>query len=451
MEGSTARPSRSARRVGADSFVVRGALVGGLIAVIVAFVECFLLAVVTPTSSAFDAGGSGVLNETLLQTGLCSLVKVNVDFGGGLERAFRITPAIFALLPLAASFVGGLVSRSLTPGLSSRDRIIAGAAIGIPFGFALLLFALLAGSVSVDGPSFRAESISISAGGAFLMGLLWGAIGGSLGVIVGIRREPRHWVDHTLRGGPRRLASLAAASLIPLGVALLITTALGTAVWIGQTIRNSSGIREDRPAARATLENGLYAIDHGVHFLELGTDASFRWLGNPISMPFPVAECTSILSEKDQNELGVHPSSCYSRGGSVTRKDAKFFQVDESGLPTFTLFAYSRTLPAWAFIPLLITLVAVVFLAELYAGFALARLGRARKPEHGVRWGALVGPVWAVSMLLLNALVLKEVAGKATGDSVFIAFLVSGSVLGAVGGWLASREPPRHPADAEAG
>jgi hypothetical protein len=42
-------------------------------------------------------------------------------------------------------------------------------------------------------------------------------------------------------------------------------------------------------------------------------------------------------------------------------------------------------------------------------------------------------------MVLLTTLARKDVVGNPSGDSVFIAFLLGGAVLGALGGILASR------------
>ncbi|CAN5126836.1 hypothetical protein BH20ACT20_BH20ACT20_11960 [soil metagenome] len=54
-------------------------------------------------------------------------------------------------------------------------------------------------------------------------------------------------------------------------------------------------------------------------------------------------------------------------------------------------------------------------------------------------WGALVGPVWAVTMALLDALATKQVFGNPEGESVFVAFLPGGALLGGLSGFLAGQ------------
>ena len=67
---------------------------------------------------------------------------------------------------------------------------------------------------------------------------------------------------------------------------------------------------------------------------------------------------------------------------------------------------------------------------------------RAGSPLLGAAWGALVGPVWAIALAILNALLQDTLFGHAQGESVFGIVLVFGALIGA------ARRLPRRPRDA---
>lgn len=62
----------------------------------------------------------------------------------------------------------------------------------------------------------------------------------------------------------------------------------------------------------------------------------------------------------------------------------------------------------------------------------------ARRPELAAAWGALVGPVWAISLALLSAMHVK-IVGQPDGESLFGIYLLGGAILGAIGGLLSSQ------------
>jgi hypothetical protein len=101
------------------------------------------------------------------------------------------------------------------------------------------------------------------------------------------------------------------------------------------------------------------------------------------------------------------------------------------------IFSYNDALPAYVFLPALIVAVGLVALGALYGGFAAARAAPAHTLAAGAAWGALTGPVWAVTTLILNALAGGTFHGAAAGGSVFAVFLLGGALLGPGGGALA--------------
>jgi hypothetical protein len=86
----------------------------------------------------------------------------------------------------------------------------------------------------------------------------------------------------------------------------------------------------------------------------------------------------------------------------------------------YRLFDYSDALPALVFIPGMLLLIAL--------------------------WGAAVGPIWAILMVVLNGLASKTadlpLFGRGSGDSVFGFVLLVGLLVGAGGGALAGQAEP---------
>ncbi|MBA3508557.1 MAG: hypothetical protein H0T19_00515 [Thermoleophilaceae bacterium] len=198
----------------------------------------------------------------------------------------------------------------------------------------------------------------------------------------------------------------AGRALRPLVALLVISAVLGSGLWLYATADGTSNTRAGRSATLAVVENGLYAAEHGVHLVELGALASFDAPGNAgaLGLPTPAASPREV-----------------STGDS------------------FQAFAYKDAVPAYLFLPLLLAIIAITALAALYAGFSVARGRALSDPARGAAWGAAVGPLWAVIVAVLNALIDKPVFGQVDAGSAFVSMLIGGVVLGAVGGVLAAR------------
>lgn len=390
-------------------------------------------AIALPKESLLDLSGrdSGTLSEAFTQTAAFTLAGIKTG-----DLVLRVTPAIFGLLMLGtcAVSVALLSPRTRTAGLSVRTRILWGAATGIPLAFMFLIIALSAGETETSAGALGGDTFQVEAGSTFLLALMWGVLGGGLGSLWAMRREGSIGdlaVPAWAREGGRTLV----ASLKPLGLLLALCVVIGTAVWTVQTFRDTGDIRSgtDRTTLGATVDNVLYAADHGVHFAELGAVTEFH---NPsfdvVGLPAPVTKVSDVVGEQDFSNLDPRSSITPSGG--------------------FRLFDYSDAIPVAVFIPSL-GLIVIVALFALYAGFATARSRGTRNLGAGAAWGASTGPIWAVTMVALNALVQKDFVGKANGDSVFVTFLVGGAVLGALGGLLAAQSqagegpavPPRPP------
>jgi len=166
----------------------------------------------------------------------------------------------------------------------------------------------------------------------------------------------------------------------------------------------------------AVGEQVVYAGDHAIAVLPLGAGASERLAGAP-ALP---------IEPEDYFDLPDDPSA--------------------SSPSDYDLFDFSDTMPAFLFAPTLVVLIGIAALLALYAGFAVARRVGEGRADRAAAWGALVGPVWSVAMVLLATLARKDVVGNPSGDSVFIAFLLGGAVLGALGGLLAAQGSTPAPA-----
>lgn len=363
-----------------------------------------LLAIVLPNASFLAVGGgAGLFKETLAQA--TSFSQANLELAD-FEVTARTVPVLFVLIPILGVAAGVAALAARTVGMSQRERLLWAAAAGIPFAFLMLVVALSLGET--EFALFDTE-LEFSIGSVFGLSLLWGALGGVLGMLFALRQEGEP-LSSPLSPAVTRYVGAVWAALRPLLLALVVVGALGTAIWVVQEVRDDN-YRDfpPRSVAVAVAEQIAYAGDHAVDILPLGAGASER-LEGPAAIP---------IAQDEYIDLPSDPAA--------------------SSASDYNLFDFSDTMPAFLFVPMMTVLIAVPVLLALYAGFAVARRFGERRPDRAAAWGAIVGPVWAIAMVLLAALARKNVVGNPNGDSVFIAFLVGGVVLGAIGGLLAAQ------------
>jgi len=303
----------------------------------------------------------------------------------------RVAPGLFALVPtltavyLARAQLGRLIDQPLV----TRLGVAAGGAL--LFAFLMIIPALLTGDINA------------SVGQAFGYGLLWALIGSLTGTL--LAAPPTAPADQ-ISPRARAAGSAILSALRPLGLVLLVTTAIGTAVWIVEVAADES-TRGTRSLPIALVDTTLFAVDHGVHTLELGSLANFERRGlEPavLNLPLPAEDAGAVL---------------------------------ENG-PTYRLFDYRDGSSAIVFLLMLVLLVGLPLAGALFAGFTVARERAAASPALAAAWGALVGPVWAITLALVNALLQDTLYGHAQGESVFGIVLVFGALVGALGGYLAA-------------
>ncbi len=391
---------------------VPGVVAAGLAALAAAgavLVAGLIIALATPDASILGLVGrdGGVVSEAFRQA-VSTLLAPVIDTGPLSSASGRVAPMIFVAIPIGAVAVATRWQLHRTEGARPAARIAWAAVVGLPFGLLMLAFAVLGGSSD-------ATNVSPSAGSAFGLGLLWGAVGGALGAATALPLEG-------VADGPQDAAARAPCAhgrhrdAAPAGrPAHRLLGALGLVGWIVQVGADVDEVRAGRSTATALVEESLFVGEHGVHLAALASGARFTADANgALGLPFPVDQA-----------------------GDVPGRDG--------GL---RIFSYTDAMPAYVFLPALVLLFALLILAALYAGFAAARAVGAATPALGAAWGAVTGPAWAIAMSILISLAGGLFHGDADGGSVFGLFLLLGALLGAGGGVLAvndAREPASRP------
>ena len=369
----------------------------------VVFITGFVLAALPDASLiGFLGADAGYVEEAFRQ--MVQLVLAGFE-NDALFDAFRntsrVAPGLFALVPTFTALYLARAQLGRLQGSSLPLRL--GVAAGGAFLFALLMII----------PALLTGDVNAAVGQAFGYGLLWGLIGALTGTVLA---APPTGAGERVPARGRTFANAALTVLRPLGLALLVTTVLGTAIWI-VNVATDGDTRGSRSLPIALVDTALYAVDHGVHTFELGTLSAFerRELEpSVLSLPLPAADPEEVAA----------------------------------GTDTFRLFAYRDGVSTVVFLLMLIVLIGIPLAAALYAGFLVARERAATSPVLGAAWGALVGPVWAIVLAVVNGLLQDTLFGHAQGESVFGVVLVFGALIGAAGGFLAARASVTPPADA---
>jgi hypothetical protein len=381
-------------QLGQTPAVIAAGVIGiGTFAVV--FVVGFVLAALPDASLiGFLGADAGYVEEAFRQ--MVQLVLAgfeNDSLFDVFKSTSRVAPGLFALVPTFTALY--LARAQLTRLKGSSLGLRLGVAAGGALVFALLMIipALLTGDIDAD------------VGQTFTYALFWGLVGALTGTVLAAPPEPGA-VPVPSRG--RVVIAAVLTALRPLGLALLVTTVLGTALWIVDVAADGDA-RGSRSLPIALVDTTLYAVDHGVHSFELGTLAAFerrQLRPEVLSLPLPADKPGEIVG---------------------TTSDP------------LRLFSYRDGASAIVFLLMLVVLMGIAVTSALYAGFVVARERAAASPALGAAWGALVGPVWAITLAIVNGLLQDTLFGHAQGESVFGIVLVFGALIGALGGFLAAR------------
>ena len=99
-----------------------------------------------------------------------------VDPGLLISGSRRIHPLLLAVIPLTALILTTRWQLHRTEGAPTLARLGWAMVVGFPFGLLMLAFAIIGGESD-------STNISPSAGSAFALGLVWGALGGFIGAV----------------------------------------------------------------------------------------------------------------------------------------------------------------------------------------------------------------------------------------------------------------------------
>lgn len=349
----------------------------------------------------------------------------------GVSYVIRIMPALFTLLLLIVCAGSVRALSAFVPGVRemvAKQRLLWGIATGVPLAILMLVFGL----VSKESPS-DGVTLAVSTASLVLLSLLWGALGGFAGALWALHGEGRLGEIQLSPSAARALGVLRGA-LVPLAALLAVCAVVGTSVWVIQVARDAGNMKAiaasyagtDDPASTGGLivDTILFSPDNGIHFAELGAGAQFHTpIFDALGLPAPVTKAREVYDADDAREF-------------LQSGDADTLTPEGS----FRIFNYSGALPAALFIASFL-LSLLVLAAALWAGYRVARAAAAVSGGslgRSLAFGALVGPIWAVTMIALNALIQKDITGKAVGLSVGLNFLVIGVLLGALGGLIAA-------------
>lgn len=354
----------------------------------------FLLSALLPDDSLLGAVGqdAGIVTEALRQVVQTLFVAVyDEDVLGPVANP---APFLLVAIPVGAAAAGAALAAPRTAGMAPTSRLVAGAATGVPFGLAMLLIAILAGEEGIVSPSL---------GSALVLGVLWGSVGGALGIRarVGPAGGPGHpWLERA-----RPAVPVARALLGPLAALVAACALLGSAVWIVQAAQGVGSAGASRPAAVG--EAAAFVVENGLAFAELGAGVRFEDPGllGALGMAFPVERVAAVTGDGDG----------------------------------YRLFDLREGMPAYVFVVVLVVLVALPLGLALMAGFAAAAARSATSPALGAAWGALVGPAWALTLVIVAGLVQRPLHGEPDSESLFSIVLLLGALVGAAGGLLAAR------------
>jgi hypothetical protein len=417
-----------ARQVGAQ-FASPGVAAAGLAALLTAgllVAAGMLLSVLPSKNSLFLFEQGSFVDKTLLNVATVTSAPLHLSGPRGAvgPSSAQTMPMIFVLLPLGGMAAFTAAQRRRLSQLGTWRRLAFGAGGAIPLA-ALVLVAALAASIGSDGFSAKA-----SAGPAFLLTLVWGAIGGLTGAWWTLDREARGTVAAVVPPRARPGLRAASATLRPLAVALALTTVIGTGIVVVQTLRDVAGIKNGRSAFAATIENALYAPEHGLHVLQLGSFVQFKAPSHDsLGVPIPVEKIDELIGPRADSTADFDDPL------NVTFRE-----------PTVRLFDYGDAIPTGLFVLALLVFVAIPVLFALYAGFCAARAVAVATPMQAAAAGALTGPVWALALVILNGVANKTrgfaLWGLGDGASTFAFALLIGATLGAVGGLLALKPAP---------
>lgn len=429
---------------------VKAAVGAAVIGVGITLAAAVVLALLTPNTSLLNlTRGIERLRDLGLELEDLTLLREILLYATGTSLAglegsrqedsetIYIYPILFALIPVIGTAFG--VRRTfpaIASRLSPRGYVTAVLSVGATFAVLMAAVVLLGARWEVEPDSVISPPLLT----VFLLSLLWGSIGALIGLSLVLRsfgvdlrqRLPMSVSRAIYRGTP------AVTTLVLL---LALTSLMGTLVWTVQSVRDAADARHERSLPASIFDSVLYSGDLGIRYAALGSLADLEFTTgilyssgpqSPMS-PVPVFRGDVLRNDLSESFRGRDRLNELTEGSTP---------IDEEGSsPSYNLFSFKDLLGP-AFLPFAVALIGLSGLAALYAGFLTASRASANSRGTRAAWGAMVGPVWAVLMVALNALSENVYYGTVLGESILISALIGGAGLGALGGLLTSGGQP---------
>lgn len=454
---------------------VKAALIAAGYGLLAALLAGLALALLTPESSFFslttlDEGSTddpSILTRLLLYATGLSLAGTELTTAQITDPvSWRSTPILFVLIPILG--VGYGVIREFPKTLtqeSQKGLFLWGLISGLAFAAGMGLLVLIGADWSSDGEEYAAPL-----GKTFLYSLIWGALAG-VGGVAYLLISRGVSIDLPLRGRAREFLPLVVPPVKIFTVAFIIFSLIGTGIWSLQSVRDAADARGDRSLAASVFDSVIYTGDLGIRNIGLASNSKIlvgtgAFDSTTASQEFQSSEEYGNFFEEagDTNAafgdiiraglltLQPAPTPIPVYRGGLPADEASYEadrdrlpeligESEESGFerPEVTIFSYQDVLGA-AFIPLVIVFIGILALLAIYAGFLTARRQVTRSTGEAVMLGALVGPVWAILIILLNALTENLNFGELSSESAFISLLIGGAILGGLGGLLTTSQ-----------
>lgn len=421
--------------VQAAGFGLIGTLIAGL-----------ALAILVPESSFLSLKGEvddgpGLLTKLLVYASGLSLAGLESQLGSGTDQqtfSWQQLPLIFAAIPLVA--VGYGVVREFPKSLTQESQqglFIWGLAAGAFFAVAMAILVLL-------GASWESGDTEVGAplGKTFLFALIWGCLGG-LGGVTYLLGKRGVSIDIPRLGRVKEFAPLIVPALKTFAVTLVVFSLIGSAIWTVQSVRGAADARGDRSMAAAVFDNVVYGGDLGVRNLGLASNATLE-VGNeaPPYLPGFAAFVSPAETPIPIYRGGLEDGAFFGEGRDRLPELTREADSNGEGTVEVTIFAFSEVLGA-AFLPLLVVFIGLAALLAVYSGFLTARVQVARSTGEAVIRGAIVGPIWALLIVVINSFSETVAFGELSSESAFIALLLGGAIFGGLGGLLSSSQTAR--------
>jgi len=348
------------------------------------------------------------------------------------------------IVPVAGLVLGGYVSASSEFGRKARYSVARGALIAPVFAVLVAILAMF--NQTSDSFTLLGSTITLSfgpdTGGAFIYGLLWGAIFGALG----------GWIQHagfgwlrtiipSLRATQRpRLAGALGGALVAYGAGMLISMSLvlalvgmGLPVILAALPQSSNASANSLVSSVTSWGPGIAILDVLAGLIPLGlyffTFAAGATIGASTDLPTGL----SSLAASSGNPLDG------STGSPATQAS-----------PTSAIGLFAPNSPFagmhWIYLVMLAALV-----AYMIGGAAAVKISGAKRSSDAVIAGGLMALPLSVLMAFTAWCLSFSIdisfgasAGMSFGPSVvgtFFVVLAGGAIGGGLGGWAAVSLP----------